>query len=59
MIKSTDVITCRYNLVTGRYPFDGDNIFNLFENISKCHYEMPDDISYDLASLLRGIPTRR
>jgi serine/threonine-protein kinase 11 len=45
--------------VTGRYPFDGDNIFNLFENISKCHYEMPDDISHDLASLLRGTPTRR
>lgn len=45
---------CRYNLVTGQYPFDGDNIFNLFENISKCHYEMPQDISHDLADLLRG-----
>lgn len=44
----------RFNLVSGRYPFDGDNIFNLFENISKCQYEMPDDISHDLADLLRG-----
>eukprot|EP00123_Amoebidium_parasiticum_P015501 comp23000_c0_seq5/m.36661 comp23000_c0_seq5/g.36661 ORF comp23000_c0_seq5/g.36661 comp23000_c0_seq5/m.36661 type:complete len:442 (-) comp23000_c0_seq5:109-1434(-) len=44
-----------YNLVTGQYPFDGDNIFNLFENISKCHYSIPDYVSPMLADLLRGM----
>ncbi|KAK0082926.1 hypothetical protein PV325_009627 [Microctonus aethiopoides] len=44
-----------YNITTGRYPFDGDNIYKLYENIGKGEYTIPDDVEENLASLLRSM----
>eukprot|EP01137_Pigoraptor_chileana_P032415 Opistho-2@21750 len=44
-----------YNIVTGVYPFEGDNIYNLFENIGKGEYSIPDSVDPLLAELLRGM----
>lgn len=32
-----------YNITTGLYPFEGDNIYKLFENIGKGDYTIPGD----------------
>lgn len=32
----------RYNLTTGQYPFEGDNIYRLLENIGKNQWIAPD-----------------
>jgi serine/threonine-protein kinase 11 len=45
---------CRYNFATGKYPFQGENIYKLFESIGKGDYEMPPEVDELLASLLRG-----
>lgn len=42
-----------YNMTTGLYPFEGENIYKLFENIGKGEYVIPDSIDKMLASLLR------
>ncbi|RWS27738.1 serine/threonine-protein kinase STK11-like protein [Leptotrombidium deliense] len=44
-----------YNITTGKYPFEGDTIFKLFENISKGEYTIPDEIDELLQSLLCGM----
>ncbi|XP_074640997.1 serine/threonine-protein kinase STK11-like [Tubulanus polymorphus] len=44
-----------YNLTTGKYPFEGDNIYKLFENIGKGEYTIPDDLPPLLISLLKGM----
>ena len=48
-----------FNFVTGAYPFEGDTIFRLFENIGKCEFTFPDasapDIDPILESLIRGM----
>ncbi|KAK0062807.1 serine/threonine-protein kinase STK11 [Biomphalaria pfeifferi] len=44
-----------YNITTGKYPFEGDNIYKLFENIGKGVYTIPDDVSDLLADLLKGM----
>jgi len=44
-----------YNFVTGSYPFEGDTIFRLFEEIAKCEYTVPSDVDPLLGSLLRGM----
>lgn len=44
----------RYNITTGKYPFEGDNIFKLFENIGKGIYTIPDGVCDLLADLIRG-----
>ena len=50
----------RYNITTGKYPYDGDNIYKLFENISKGDYSIPDGVSEMLSDLLKGIfPTHK
>lgn len=43
----------RYNLTTGKYPFDGDTVFLLFEDIAKGEFTIPEDLDAKLASLLR------
>lgn len=45
----------RYNLITGKYPFEGDNIYRLFENIGKGDFTMPDSVEDPLRSLLFGM----
>ena len=43
-----------YNITTGLYPFEGDNIYKLFENIGKGDYTIPGDCGPPLSDLLRG-----
>ena len=42
-----------YNFTTGDYPFQGETIFKLFENIGKCEVRVPSNIDRVLESLLR------
>ncbi|XP_064625326.1 serine/threonine-protein kinase stk11-like [Lineus longissimus] len=44
-----------YNFITGKYPFQGENIYKLFESIGKGDYEIPPEVGELLASLLRGM----
>jgi len=46
---------CSYNITTGLYPFEGDNIYKLFENIGRGEYTMPKTVDSLLADLIRGI----
>ncbi|XP_037680148.1 serine/threonine-protein kinase STK11 isoform X2 [Choloepus didactylus] len=52
-----------YNIITGLYPFEGDNIYKLFENIGKGEYTIPGECGPPLSDLLRGMleyePSRR
>ncbi|KRZ13829.1 Serine/threonine-protein kinase STK11, partial [Trichinella zimbabwensis] len=53
-----------YNLVSGQYPFHGDNVFILYENICTKQLEVPADcVDPLLENLLRGMlekdPERR
>eukprot|EP01134_Creolimax_fragrantissima_P004051 CFRG4051T1 len=41
-----------FNLVTGEYPFSGDNIYDLFENISACNYSIPDNLDASLSDII-------
>lgn len=45
----------RYNITTGFYPFEGDNIYRLYENIGRGDYSIPADVEEMLASLLEGM----
>lgn len=45
----------RYNLVTGEYPFEGDNVYRLFEAIGKCNIQIPSHVTEPLRSLLVGM----
>lgn len=44
-----------YNITTSLYPFEGDNIYKLFENIGKGDYSVPEDCGPLLTDLLRGM----
>ena len=44
----------RYNITTGKYPFEGDNIFRLFENIGKGEYTIPEVCDALLSDLIKG-----
>ena len=44
-----------FNLTTGKYPFEGDNIYRLFENISKCEITIPPEVDELLQSLILGM----
>ena len=45
-----------YNFITGTYPFEGETIFRLFENIAKGDFEVPrNDVDQLLETLLRGM----
>lgn len=44
-----------YNITTGEYPFEGDNIYKLYENIGKGEYTIPAVIEDTLKSLLEGM----
>ncbi|PWA25335.1 hypothetical protein CCH79_00005208, partial [Gambusia affinis] len=44
-----------YNITTGLYPFEGDNIYKLFENIGKGDYTIPEECGPLLSDLLRGM----
>ncbi|CAG0888739.1 unnamed protein product [Darwinula stevensoni] len=44
-----------YNLITGIYPFEGDNIYRLYENIVSREMLMPTDLEPSLQNLLQGM----
>ncbi|XP_012255968.1 serine/threonine-protein kinase STK11 isoform X1 [Athalia rosae] len=44
-----------YNITTGEYPFEGDNIYKLYENIGKGEYKIPEAVDSSLRSLLEGM----
>ncbi|XP_058467062.1 serine/threonine-protein kinase stk11-like [Malaya genurostris] len=52
-----------YTIATGKYPYEGDNIYKLLENIGKCEWVAPDWLESRLADLLTNIlkedPTER
>lgn len=37
-----------YNITTGEYPFAGENIYRLFDNIVRCEFTFPDHLEDDL-----------
>lgn len=47
--------TNRYNITTGVYPFEGDNIYKLYENIGKGTFTIPEEVDKPLENLLRGM----
>jgi len=51
----TATLRSRFNLTSGRYPFEGDNIFKLFEKIGEGVFEVPDDVDELLGDLLKGM----
>lgn len=44
-----------YSITTGKYPFDGENIYRLIDNISKGQFTMPEDLEPTLQDLLTGM----
>ncbi|XP_076392990.1 lkb1/serine/threonine kinase 11 isoform X4 [Megachile rotundata] len=44
-----------YNITTGEYPFQGDNIYKLYENIGKGEYTIPEEVEEPLKSLIQGM----
>ncbi|KAM9790231.1 serine/threonine-protein kinase STK11 isoform X2 [Syngnathus typhle] len=44
-----------YNITTSLYPFEGDNIYKLFENIGKGEFTIPEECGPLLSDLLRGM----
>ncbi len=44
-----------FNILTGKYPFEGENIYRLFENIGKGELVIPDEVDENLGSLLTGM----
>jgi len=50
-----DALLLSYNITTGQYPFEGDNIYKLFENIGRGEYTMPKTVDSLLASLIQGL----
>lgn len=49
------VCVCRYNMISGRYPFDGQTIYALLDNIAKGEYTLPEEADSVLVSLLKGV----
>ena len=45
----------RFHFITGKFPFEGDNVYKLFGAISTGVFEMPTDLSPLLQDLLRGM----
>jgi hypothetical protein len=41
-------------MTTGLYLYEGDNIYKLFDNISKGKYSIPDSVDNVLTNLLEG-----
>ena len=41
-----------YNITTGSYPFEGDTVYKLFENISKGEFTIPNNLDESLSSMI-------
>lgn len=59
MLFSSDFrVYFRYNITTGQYPFEGDNIYRLLENIGKNQWKAPEwfqKFDVNLAHLILGM----
>mmetsp|Transcript_18384 Transcript_18384/g.25761 ORF Transcript_18384/g.25761 Transcript_18384/m.25761 type:complete len:341 (+) Transcript_18384:80-1102(+) len=44
-----------YMMTVGKFPFEGENVYQLFENISACEYDIPLSLDHELGALLRSI----
>ncbi|KAF4520351.1 hypothetical protein B566_EDAN009874 [Ephemera danica] len=44
-----------YNITTGVYPFEGENIYRLFESIGRGEYTIPAEVDDLLRDLLHGM----
>lgn len=44
-----------YSITTGKYPFEGENVYRLFEKISTGKFDMPDNLDPALQNLLKGM----
>ncbi|OTF84169.1 serine/threonine-protein kinase STK11-like protein [Euroglyphus maynei] len=44
-----------FNITTGKYPFQGDNIYRLYDNISKAELTIPEEMDYLLSDLVRAM----
>ena len=44
-----------FNITTGEYPYEGDNIYLLFNNIGKGNLKIPDCVDCNLKSMLKGL----
>lgn len=44
-----------YSITTGKYPFEGENIYRLFEKISIGEFDMPQELDPALQDLLVGM----
>lgn len=53
-----NIFFLRYNIATGVYPFEGDNIYRLFESIGRAEFSVPEDLGEALVSLLNGMLQR-
>lgn len=42
-------------MVVGKYPFEGSNVYTLFENISSGIYTIPDWLDQNLTDLLKKV----
>ena len=45
---------CRYHFTTGKFPFEGDNVYKLFSVISTGVYELPQELPPLLKELIAG-----
>ncbi|XP_054721335.1 serine/threonine-protein kinase STK11-like [Uloborus diversus] len=45
----------KFNITTGKYPFEGDSIYKLYENIGKGEVTIPEDLDKSLQELLSGM----
>ncbi len=50
-------------MTTGKYPFEGETVFLLFENIARGEFTIPENVDPLLAALIKGMleidPDRR
>ncbi|KAG8186940.1 hypothetical protein JTE90_028239 [Oedothorax gibbosus] len=44
-----------FNITTGKYPFEGDSIYKLYENIAECNVNIPEELDISLQNLLQGM----
>jgi serine/threonine-protein kinase 11 len=55
VLISLYVFFLRYNITTGLYPFEGENVYKLFENIGRGEFSIPSEIENPLRALLEGM----
>ena len=44
-----------YALLSGSYPFEGDNIYQVFQSVTRGTYDIPEEFDAGLAQLIHGM----